>query len=473
MGKDRKRKHKTAINKFLNKLSPLERLAIVMSTLYSLGMTVLVQYNSEMLGTTLVDYLRLKPILVGISYVVYLLIPAALIVVPPFLMTRKKNLRLGGKIGFLFFYVSIVALGVPMMMSYFFPFMRYAYLGTCAWRYWFSCFAAFWPMYWSADAMYFIGMGCWLLASLLIAEQVAERNLLPWLPWRNSRTAPSLLLVLGMGILIFYFNHNVYRNLSQSIGGGAPIAGIMTLKKHVPPPSGASVSTAVSQASVEKTFPCWLFSTDGGRYSYCAMRSEVFPYTVDPDVSLDGSSVSSDMVVEFVSLPYCLRHDYDGFRTICGNFCLESVHRLDVFVKLVFRKGASKHPAEDVAVERLTRQTNRWDDVRLQMKISNLPTMESGIGSLDAQEKGDGSLEIYLGFTGIPIPSGIKMSRLGGAVELGQVRLALRHVSPDEDFELIGAYTIVRGNYLNEFALKDMEYCVMEDGSIQGTRCER
>ena len=449
MGRGRRGRKDSAIRKFFGKLSPLERLTIVMTVLYALGMTILIQYNSDRSESALVDYIRLKPILVGISYLVYLAIPDALVIGPLFLVTWKKDLGAARKIGYLLFYSVIVAWAVPVMVSSFFPFMHVGrFFPPSVWGVWLCHFLDFWLLYLAVDFVYWAGMSCWILASALLVERLAGRNLLPWLPWRNSRSAMPILLVLGGTILIDYFNHNVYRNLSQSIGGGAPIAGIMTYRKSVPATTEDSGSAANAPRTVEETIPCWLLSSEGGQHVFREIGSEIYPYDVDPGKTSATVSIPSDAVTRFVNLPHCWRYKIGEAPAICGNGIVGTVHRLDAFVVLNYRKIASEK-GSDKAAEHSTPSDMSEARIEWFMKLGDLPFMKAGISISDVREREDGTVDVFLGFTGIPIPSGMAVNELGLCLGLpfAPLHMRLSNVPKLKGYELFGAKPMIRANY--------------------------
>lgn len=485
MGRGRRGRKDSAIRKFFGRLSPLERVAIVMSGLYSLGMAILIQYNSQSLGLALVDYLRLKPILVGISYMIYLAIPAALFIGPLFLMSWKKGLGTAGKIVFFLFYTVIMAWALPTTMCYFFPFMHVGrFYPQSLWGIWAINFSDFWFLYWTADVAYWIGMSCCLLASALLVERLAGRELLPWLPWRNSRSAMPILLVVGGTILIYYFNHNVYRNLSQSIGGGAPIAGIMTYRKSVPDTAEGDGSAANAPRIVEETIPCWLLSTEGGRHVFYEIRSEIYPYDVNPGKTSMAVSIPSDTVTRFVNLPHSWMYKVNEAPVFYGEGIMGRVHRLDAIVRLLYRKTESEK-GSDKAAEHSTALGRSENSIEWVMKLGDWPLMNARMSFIDLRDNEDGMADVFLGFTGIQIPAGMEVNDLCHYMqeplyykgsELGYYPLCMQlsNVPKLKGYELISSKPMIRANYFVQRVPKGLETGLSSDGNgIVWTRRRR
>ena len=70
------------IMKKLLKLSLLELVSMIAMLLYGIGVVVLMQYNSLYLGFEEFDFLRLKPILVGLQFVIYMALPYVVFFLP-------------------------------------------------------------------------------------------------------------------------------------------------------------------------------------------------------------------------------------------------------------------------------------------------------------------------------------------------------------------------------------------------------
>ena len=241
----------TTLKRILRRIS-LERITIAVSTCYMVGVALLLQYNSIYVGDGDFDFARIKPIIVGIEYLLYLSLPL-LVVCIPIIITSKKHLGwfwiwiCSRKLIVSHRWVCWVARGLlcgllmaillfvfGVMFHYFLPYTEYMLPSAMRKGISLSSLAMI--------AVYFWGIYiCWDICLLaFIALLVVS---LTWTfkhcGYISIRTAISrriyyalvmLLLPLGFIINMFYFLRDVYPNISQAVAGGAPVSGIITIE---------------------------------------------------------------------------------------------------------------------------------------------------------------------------------------------------------------------------------------------------
>ena len=244
---------KSKIKTLLKRFS-LERIAAVLSICYVVGVVLLLQYNSIYFGNIDFDFVRIKPIIVGIEYFIYLGLPLVVVCVPMILTSKrvfgwfwiwfykgKKKVSLWHQIlGMLvhailyLLEVAVIVFISGLMLHYFLPYTEYflpnGYKfpddGLFAWIM-ISC--SFWRVYYCWDVSLIVFL-CLLTGALLWACKFCKYVTL------RSAVAQRIyymfvLIVIPLGFLtnMFYFLRDVYPNISQAAGGGAPVSGIITL----------------------------------------------------------------------------------------------------------------------------------------------------------------------------------------------------------------------------------------------------
>lgn len=253
------------IKKVFSKLNTLERVALVVSVLYGTGVIALLQHSALYLGFEEIDFLRVKTVIVGVQYWIYVLLPFAVLFVPilSFLRMRFKLWMriLGGALGTV---VGLVLSG--MMFHYFMPSIAIADFHGITWG-WLPIAGNFWRMYFYWDA-HIVGHVLVCLGSCFMWMRMCyERR--KWVQ-RIPRIAIVSQVVVGSVWLMYFFNRDCYMNISQAACGGAPKAGIVTLVD--PGPEIKSGNQLYSHDDTELLKPCFLLYED----NECALFSEMF-----------------------------------------------------------------------------------------------------------------------------------------------------------------------------------------------------
>ena len=240
--------------KTLLKRFSLERVAAALSIFYVVGVVLLLQYNSIYFGNMDFDFIRIKPIIVGIEYFIYLGLPLVVVCVPMILTSKrvfgwfwiwfyrgKKKVPLWHQIlGMLvhaILYLSEVAVIVcisGLMLHYFFPYTEYFLPngdkfpdGGLFALIMISC--SFWRVYYCWDISLIVFL-CLLAGALLwVCKFCKYITLRSPVAKRIYYIFALIFIPLGFLTNMFYFLRDVYPNISQAAGGGAPVSGILTL----------------------------------------------------------------------------------------------------------------------------------------------------------------------------------------------------------------------------------------------------
>jgi len=246
------------VTRLFRKLGITERIALVLTVLYGVGVVALLQYDALYLGFQEIDFLRIKPILVGVQYGIYISLPIVVFVVPACLVARLRGC-IAIRMVFAVFSMAFLFGAAGMMLHYFLP---YSYKTNVygvpseglaiilnVWKIYFH-FGVHW-------------MGLLLLAICTIQIWHFKETL--WL-----KKTGILCGILGMVTLVYPFNEDFYMNVSQSAGGGAPKAGILTLVDPGSEIKNGNQLYATEDAELSK--PCFLLYED----DECALISEMF-----------------------------------------------------------------------------------------------------------------------------------------------------------------------------------------------------
>ena len=200
-------------------LNAIEKIAIVLSFFYGLGIVSLIQYNAFYTGGECLDFLRIKPILVGIQYSVYLLLPALIFGVTILVFKNKNRVKIWLRLIYSVVWFIFLMMASGVVLHYFVPF-TYNNAETFNEIYFYLWVTLqFWSMYFYWDFFHIIGMLCLLYLSWRI---VFRRNLF-------GNKFDIGLAIFCIVVNLHYFNKDVYINIVQSAGGGAPRAGIITI----------------------------------------------------------------------------------------------------------------------------------------------------------------------------------------------------------------------------------------------------
>lgn len=297
--------------RLFKRLSLLERLAFAFSILYGIGVLLLLQHSALYIGFERIDFLRLKPILVGLQFVIYLCVPFVVFVLPVILACNIK-LSSWTKVLVVFICILFLMIAVATMFHYFIPYTYMKDATSDSWSY-LSMVWNFWQMYFYWDA-HIVAHVLFSVAILILARPVQmhlqKYRLVAQTP-KGIHISALILLLVAACMAMFVFNRDIYMNISQSVGGGAPKAGIITITN----PGQFLKSSNVHYAEVDNELskPCFIVEEDSD-FVYIA---EMFEFT-DNIAYLRMSSVPMSIcripkqnVIQFAPISYYQRwHKY-------------------------------------------------------------------------------------------------------------------------------------------------------------------
>ena len=285
----------------LKKLSLLERLAFALSVLYGIGVILLLEHSSLYIGFEKIDFLRLKPILVGLQFVIYLFVPFVVFILPVILVSRTKW-PWWGKALTVFIGILFLMVCVAVMFHYFIPYTYRKGLTKDAW-YYLLVVKNFWQMYLYWD-VHIIALSLFSLSILLLVAPLQKFVVKYCRFVKNMRVAILTSLFLGTIMSMFFFDRDVYMNISQSAGGGAPIAGIITIAN--PGQFLTSSNVYYSYSDDELSKPCFLIQEDS-EYVYISEMfefSEWIAYLRSASLPLSICRIPKQHVVQFAPISY-------------------------------------------------------------------------------------------------------------------------------------------------------------------------
>lgn len=170
------------------RLNLVERVGLLLAVLYGTGVVALVQFSSMYLGFESIDFLRLKPILVGIQFYLYCLIPFATFCLPYILLSRLA-VRIWCRILFGIVGACVMFVGVALMFHYFLPCVRIAdFYGMNFWAV--PVVANFWHLFWGWSVLAHL-LVCVPLCALM--RQPYPLRLVPFLGGSCRRKILSLI----------------------------------------------------------------------------------------------------------------------------------------------------------------------------------------------------------------------------------------------------------------------------------------
>ena len=246
-----KRKIKTILKRF-----SLERIAVVLSICYVVGVVLLLQYNAIQFGNIDFDFVRIKPIIVGIEYFIYIGLPLAVVCVPIMWTSKrvfgwfwiwfyrgKKKVsfwyRVGGAIvHFLLFLLEVSTLVFisGLMFHYFFPYTeyllpeQYRLLDVPNFKALMLISGSFWRLYACLDISLMAFLVLFIVAFLWTLKYCKYVTIRSAATRRFYYVVTIVFIPLGFFTNMFYFVRDVYPNISQAAGGGAPVSGIITIE---------------------------------------------------------------------------------------------------------------------------------------------------------------------------------------------------------------------------------------------------
>lgn len=313
------------MKKLMKDLNVIEKIALMLSILYGLGVASLLQFNALFIGGECLDFLRIKPILVGIQYVIYLLLPAIVACVPVYYLkhSKRRSWWLKGLVAL--FFVALALLIPSIMFHYFIPFTYDDTAGDELCFYW-KVPLQFWSMFFYWDPFHVMGMlltASFFLMLVCKRKGVPQKLLIGW-------------LLLAMVWNLFFFNRDMYVNIVQSAGGGAPRAGIITIANPTEMMKRANINYMTEGDEITK--PCFVLE-EGGDYFIIAEMFGNYPnrsILAEADIRASATRINRDSVKQFSPINFHLGFKERNSRKYCKNLEWDIVHQLDVVLNLYY-----------------------------------------------------------------------------------------------------------------------------------------
>lgn len=314
-----------AIKKLMKNLNAIEKIALALSFLYGLGVVSLLQFNALFIGGECLDFLRIKPILVGIQYVIYLMLPAIVVCAPVYYWKHSRGRRWWLK-GLIALIIIVLALLMPsVMFHYFIPFTYDDTAGGELCFYW-KVPLQFWSMFAYWNPFHVVGMLLTVsLALMLVCKRkgMPQKLLIGW-------------LLLAMVWNLFFFNRDMYVNIVQSAGGGSPRAGIITIANPTEMMKRTNINYMTGGDGITK--PCFVLE-EGDDYFIIAEMFRNYPYRsilAEADIRASATRINRDSVKQFSPINFHLGFKDSNSLKYCKNLRWDIVHQLDVVLNLCY-----------------------------------------------------------------------------------------------------------------------------------------
>ena len=304
-------------------LNAIEKIAIVLSSFYGLGIVSLIQYNAYYTGGESLDFLRIKPIIVGLQYFIYLVLPTMVFGVPMLFFNRTKRMHWVFRMLVSIVLCLVLMLGSSIMLHYFVPFTANgARLNEVVYYLWVA--VQFWSMYFYWDFFHVIGIG---LILYLTWVTIFHRHSL-------GRRCNIVIFALCIVMNLFYFNKDVYVNIVQSAGGGAPRAGIITICNPSECMKLQNGNYFVGENEITK--PCFILEENSDHFIIAEMFRNYANrhFLSEIDMRASATRIQRDSVKQFSAINYFLGFRNRDSSTSQGLLDWDVVHHLDIVLNL-------------------------------------------------------------------------------------------------------------------------------------------
>ena len=405
----------SCVKRIIKGLNAIEKIALLLSLFYGVGIVSLIQFNSFFTGGECLDFLRIKPILVGFQYFMYLALPFVVLCIPMkfFLSFGKINcvLRI-----FLAIFASVLLMVVlSVCLHYFFPYLSSTVsMNEAVYYLWITW--QFWSMYFYWDFFHFVGIGLIFYISWVV---VYRKCIL-------CHKYNIIVLVLIFVINLHYFNKDFYVNIVQSAGGGVPRAGIITITNPTENMKRLSRNYFVKKDEITK--PCFILEENNDHFIIADMFNN-YPsrsFVSDIDMRASATRVDRNSVKQFSPINYFL-----GFKNGTSEKltkCLDSdiVHHLDVVLNVSYAPGLS--PAfEDWEMPSYGNITN---DVKFFWWNENDIVFSSKMSRVNIGLQGGTNLFHHIVFSGVEFLSGVYVCSLQESLNKIKNRIRIDDLPP-------------------------------------------
>ncbi len=420
----------TTLKRILRRIS-LERITIAISVCYMVGVALLLQYNSIYVGDGDFDFVRIKPIIVGIEYLLYLSLPL-LVVCIPIIITSKKHLGwfwiwicsrksivshrwvcwvARGLLCGLLMTILLFVFGV--MFHYFLPYTEYMLPSAMRKGISLSSLAMisvyFWEVYmcWDICLLAFVAL---LIVSLAWTfRHCGYISIRTAISKRIYYALIMILLPLGFIINMFYFLRDVYPNISQAVAGGAPVSGIITIEAPGEQFCCGSYGNLISNGEITKF--CSVLSRDESFWfideqmmSDANLGIEYPSFQIRPKTT----RIRSCDVKQFTPLriPMFIR---EGRRTLFLQDMLnEYVHEIDMFLELRFTTLTPNETVKTVGA------FNTTNDISAVCITDNLPLWRLHASDQYVLKEGLTNFCYHINYRHLPLPKILTVSEFQG-----------------------------------------------------------
>lgn len=403
------------MKKLMKDLNVIEKIALMLSILYGLGVASLLQFNALFIGGECLDFLRIKPILVGIQYVIYLLLPAIVACVPVYYLKHSKGRSWWLKGLVALFFVALALLIPSIMFHYFIPFTYDDTAGDELCFYW-KVPLQFWSMFFYWDPFHVMGMlltASFFLMFVCKRKGVPQKLLIGW-------------LLLAMVWNMFFFNRDMYVNIVQSAGGGAPRAGIITIANPTEMMKRANMNYMTDENEISK--PCFILE-EGDDYFIIAEMFGNYPnrrILSETDIRASATRVVRDSVKQFSPINFHLGFTDWSSVKYCKNLKWDIVHQLDVVLNLVYTPTSSG--VKDIwDVPEVGMRTN---DVVLSWWADHGGMVSARGHEIEVGPVGTTNLLMQVKFSGVKYPRGIYIWSLEDQLKEANTHVRISNLPP-------------------------------------------
>lgn len=444
--------------KMLTGMNAIEKMALALSFFYGLGIVSLIQYNAFYTGGECLDFLRIKPILVGLQYTIYLALPAIVLGVPLSFYNRCKRIHWGPRILMAIVLGLFLMLATGVMLHYFVPFTHNVaslnsvnYYLVVAWQ--------FWCMYFYWDFFHVIGIG---LVLCLVWIFVFKCQLFGW-------RCKTCMLVLSIVMNFYYFNKDMYVNIVQSAGGGAPRAGIITISNPSEIMKKQNENYFVGENEILK--PCFILEENNDHFIIAEMFNN-YPnrhLMSESDMRASATRINRDSVKQFSAINYFLGFkDADSIK-FQKNLNLDTIHHLEVVLNLRFAPlSASRSDAWNIPS-----YGNVTNEIVFSWWHADGGVLSAKARRINVGLKDGTNLVQQIKFSGVEFPGGIYVWSLQDMLKKSNNRIRIDHLpTVPNGYRLLEVQLIFVCNFIYDILPPWKRFLIEGDALLIGTREE-
>jgi hypothetical protein len=241
-----------------------------------------------------------------------------------------------------------------------------------------------------------------------------------------GRRYNSAVVALCVAMNLFYFNKDLYVNIVQSAGGGAPRAGIITISNPTESMKKQNENFFVDDNEIVK--PCFILEENTDHYIIAEMFNN-YPerhYLSEADMRASATRISRESVSQFSAINYFLGFkDTDAIK-FQKSLDADTIHHLDVVLNLKFAPLVATQK-EDWGIPYYGNVTNDitffwWEDNE---GVLSATTRKVNVGLKDGT-----NLIQQIKFSGVKFPCGIYVFSLQNSLSQSKTRIRIDNL-PD------------------------------------------